>query len=260
MEEVIRVRKIKNEELNDYFVSRDGKIFDSNYVQVKEYNKNGYQTININKKIYTLHRLVAQTFIKNPNNCNTVNHIDENKINNNVNNLEWVTQKENCHKHSKIISHARKVIQKDLQNNIIGIHDSVTIAGISIGLSRHAINKVCSGINNTAGGFKWEYENQDHNHLDDIDVSSARSVDDYPNYFVFADGKIYNKQRKSFMKPCINAHGSNYITLSSADGKHNKYVHNLVATYFIDNPKNCKNVKHVDKDKNNNHFNNLEWF
>jgi len=59
----------------------------------------------------------------------------------------------------KSISHERKVIQKDLNGNIIKIHNSITEAGISIGLTRHAVNKVCIGKNQTAKGFKWEYEN-----------------------------------------------------------------------------------------------------
>jgi hypothetical protein len=80
----------------------------------------------------------------------------------------------------------------------------VTQAGVAIGLTRHAVNKVCIGENKTAGGFIWEYENKDHNHLEDVDLASAKSVVDYPNYYVFPTGCIFNKQRKSFMKPCIN--------------------------------------------------------
>jgi hypothetical protein len=48
-----------------------------------------------------------------------VNHIDENPLNNNVNNLEWVSQKENINKCSKITSHPRRVIQLDLNENIL---------------------------------------------------------------------------------------------------------------------------------------------
>ena len=62
------------------------------------------------------------------------------------------------------------------------------------------------------------------------------------------------------MKDCINAHGSHYITLSKSNEKSNKYVHNLVATYFIDNPNNLTRVKHKDNIKNNNNFNNLKWY
>lgn len=46
-------------------------------------------------KLITIHRLVATTFIENPNNYNIINHIDGNVNNNNVSNLEWCTQKHN---------------------------------------------------------------------------------------------------------------------------------------------------------------------
>jgi hypothetical protein len=215
----------------------------------------------MNNKTYAVHRLVAMTYIKNPNNHPVINHIDENRLNNKVENLEWVTQKENCNAHNKKISHERKVIQKDLEGNVIKIHNSVTEAGTSIGLTRHSVNKVCLGINKTAGGFKWEYENEDHKHETNVDLTNAKKIKDFENYYVFSDGRIFNDQRKSFMKPCINAHGSNYITLSkSANEKSNKYVHNLVATYFIANPKNYTRVRHKSENKSDNNINNLEWF
>ena len=261
MEGTIRVRKIKHHDLTNYLISRDGRIFNSKNDELTNIITNGYYIVKIKKKSYSVHRLVAMTYIKNPNNHPVVNHIDENKVNNKVENLEWVTQQENCNAHTKPIFHERKVIQKDLEGNVIRIHDSVTKAGESIGLTRHAVNKVCIGKNKTAGGYKWEYENQEHNYILDVDLTNAKEIKDFENYYIFSDGKIFNEQRKSFMKDCINAHGSHYITLSkSRNEKSNKYVHNLVATYFIDNPNNLTRVRHIDKNKDNNNSNNLEWF
>lgn len=60
------------------------------YLMVRLYGKRGFKTI-------TLHRLVAQTFIPNPDNLPEVNHKDENKANNCVDNLEWCTSKYNKH-------------------------------------------------------------------------------------------------------------------------------------------------------------------
>ena len=61
--------------------------------------KNGYYSIVLQKnnksKYYTIHRLVAKEFIPNPNNLPQVNHKDGNKLNNNINNLEWCTNSDN---------------------------------------------------------------------------------------------------------------------------------------------------------------------
>ncbi len=55
----------------------------------------GYCRINLDKKTYFIHRLIAITFLDNPENKEQVNHIDGNKLNNNISNLEWVSNQEN---------------------------------------------------------------------------------------------------------------------------------------------------------------------
>ena len=65
----------------------------------KELKLNGYKYVNLSKnnktKTYRVHRLVAKAFIDNPEKLPQINHIDENKSNNQVNNLEWCTAKYN---------------------------------------------------------------------------------------------------------------------------------------------------------------------
>ena len=84
-----------------YLISEDGRVYN---LKTKRYLKGhlentGYISVNLNidnkKKNYALHRLVAQTFLENPDNLPIVNHKDGNKLNNNVENLEWVTQSQN---------------------------------------------------------------------------------------------------------------------------------------------------------------------
>lgn len=77
------------------------KVVDSNYVEVKKrIHPDGYWEISgipgfVTKGGLYVHRLVAMTFLPNPDNCKIVDHLDNDHLNNNVNNLEWVSQKEN---------------------------------------------------------------------------------------------------------------------------------------------------------------------
>lgn len=94
-------------------VSDDGKVYTLNHSQLRKngridnrkgkqlkpkVDKCGYETIVLTKdgirKNYTIHKLVALAYIPNPENKPTINHIDGNKLNNNVSNLEWATYKE----------------------------------------------------------------------------------------------------------------------------------------------------------------------
>ena len=82
-----------------YHISNVGKI----YSRVKGYwreltpciNREGYLRIKLNGKQYSIHRLVAEAYIPNPENKPCVCHKDNNKLNNSVDNLYWGTQKEN---------------------------------------------------------------------------------------------------------------------------------------------------------------------
>jgi hypothetical protein len=85
----------------DYFITQSGKVYSSfrNKYLSPGNNGIGYLFVRLRKdgKFYTkyLHRLVAENYIDNPNNLPQVNHIDCDKANCNISNLEWVTEKQN---------------------------------------------------------------------------------------------------------------------------------------------------------------------
>lgn len=88
---------MQTKQLGDYIVHSDGSIWSTKVNRfLKPYlQKTGYVTYSINGGKNYAHRLIASAFISNPQNKRTVNHIDGNKQNNNVTNLEWATDSEN---------------------------------------------------------------------------------------------------------------------------------------------------------------------
>lgn len=130
--------------------------------------KKGYLTVKIkeHKTSRVIHRLVAEAFIPNPNNYPQVNHIDGNKTNNRVENLEWCDNQYNT-KHAfriglfenKLNSIRKPIIQYDKKGNFIKQWNSITEAEKTLNI-RH-ISSVCSNdkYRHSAGGYKWEFVN-----------------------------------------------------------------------------------------------------
>ena len=83
--------------LEDYDITRDGKVINKNtgYQLIPQPNGKGYLRVSIGKQLMFVHRLVAEKYIPNPDNKTQVNHKDGNKLNNCVDNLEWVSNQEN---------------------------------------------------------------------------------------------------------------------------------------------------------------------
>lgn len=111
-------------------------------------------------KTTLVHRIVAETFLENPENLPCVNHKDENRKNNNVSNLEWCSYAynntyKNIHLRRKKTN--RKIIQYDLDMNELKRWESITEAANYYDIETSNISACCTGKRNHCAGFKWRY-------------------------------------------------------------------------------------------------------
>ena len=109
------------------------------------------------KKMSLVHRLVAEAFIPNPNNLETVNHKDEVKTNNVASNLEWMSQGDNV-AYSQPQWAKRSVQMFDKQTGeLLATFPSTMEAERVTGIDQSSISKCCNGKYKSAGGYIWRY-------------------------------------------------------------------------------------------------------
>jgi len=156
---------VKIEGFENYEVSNLGKVrnIKSGRIIKPSLNKNGYLRLwlyeNNKKKYLYLHRIIATAFIDNSEEKPCVNHIDENKTNNDLSNLEWCTERENMIHGTRTKraaeKHFKKVIQLDLNENVLNEFESMKQAEQETGVFARNISSCCSGKRKSAGGYKW---------------------------------------------------------------------------------------------------------
>lgn len=153
-----------------YQASNLGKI--RSLYNYRKYNvltpriKRGYYQIGLRKngvrKWHQVHRLVANTFISNENNLPQVNHKDENRLNNCVDNLEWCTASyNNCYGNriEKVKSKTSKPIcQYDLKGNFIKEYPSISCVERELKINKSSVSLCANGIYRKANGFIWKFK------------------------------------------------------------------------------------------------------
>lgn len=145
-----------------------GKYLKKGRILIPMKNKQGYLRVHLLKegKAETLlvHRLVANAFIPNPNNYTQINHKNECKDCNIVENLEWCTHKYNNNygNHSENISKAlsKKICQFDLNGNLVKVWRGLRTAERHLNIANQSISLCCLGKRKTAGGYKWRFYNE----------------------------------------------------------------------------------------------------
>lgn len=113
-------------------------------------------------KAEAIHRLVASTWIPNPNGYRCINHKNENKLDNHASNLEWCTHQYNNTYHDKHLKCAKYVEMIDLNTGrTINVYRSAHEAERQTGITFKNISAVCRGTRKSAGGYGWKFQKED---------------------------------------------------------------------------------------------------
>lgn len=173
MEKWKRIKDLEHE------VSSNGRVRIGERIFKQFVSNAGYLRLGIKHVTYSVHRLVAEAFIPNPDNKRTVNHKNGNKLDNRVENLEWMTYSENKRhaydsglqkkpnhmrgRYGKLANNKVAVGQYDLNGKFITEFFSSTEAERKTGVSAKHIPSVCTGKRKTAGGYIWKHIKVDTN-------------------------------------------------------------------------------------------------
>lgn len=156
----------------NYQVSSMGRVKSLNYnktgkegILKSTKDKGGYHQVNLCKdglvKRFLIHRLVASAFLDNPNNLPQVNHRDEDKTNNRVENLEYCNRIYNLNYGTRIerVAKAKSIpiLQFTLDGEFVKKWDGVRKVEKELGFYNGNISKCCKGKYKSAHGYKWHY-------------------------------------------------------------------------------------------------------
>lgn len=152
-----------------YEIFEDGRIINSRtgWELTGNINSFGYRVVRLTKnkrsKDFKVHQLLAKAFIPNPNNYRCINHIDGNKLNNSLDNLEWCTHGINtAHARTTLgIDFSRKpVVQTTIDGKFVAVWNSAQVAAHFLKGSPTLIAACCKGTADFAYDSKWQYLEQ----------------------------------------------------------------------------------------------------
>ena len=139
----------------DYLITEEGDVYSRKFGKLKKMKQRTerYKAINLwnngKEKAHYVHRLVAETYIPNPDNLPEVNHKDEDKTNNNVANLEWSTHADNV-QHSLAKSYIVENVRTGERQTIFNLRAFCR----DTGLNRSCLKDTLTGANSQHKGYK----------------------------------------------------------------------------------------------------------
>lgn len=155
------------EHLKSYYeIEEDGTLYGYNGRKLADVLSNrGYIRNSLStekgQKNFLRHRLVAMAFIDNPENKPEINHINEDKLNNHVENLEWCTRVENMN-HGTLYERAAQSCSKAVIGTCVKTGKTVefpsTIEADRQGFDSGNVSRCCRGERNTHKGYTWQYK------------------------------------------------------------------------------------------------------
>jgi len=257
---------------DSYIVSSEGKIENIHTGKRLEpslaSNGTGYLRVTLSletKRVaYPIHKIVALTFLGKLPKGKCVNHMNGNKLDNRIENLEYVTPKENAQHAVELGLCGQRtspmngcyVQQFSLEGEYIQSYPSFAKAARETFCQASHISAVCAGKRKQAGSFIWKRT--------EAPVGDGCGIngfinDEYPNYIITRDGHVYNRSNGGRLKHNYNGTHPR-VNLTNKLGKQvTRALHRLVALTYLDNPENHPNVYHKDGNTHNNHVDNLCW-
>jgi hypothetical protein len=156
--------KDKFYEVNKFELKDDVPYYDGKPLTISK-NSQGYSRVYINKKAVRLHRIIAEKYVPNPENHPIVDHEDDNKDNNKVSNLQWISYSENSKKayasnaNMKTMhdTDCRRVIVSE-KDGVIKEHQSLRKCGAYLGRDVAAVYRALNGEWNLCAGHKLTYK------------------------------------------------------------------------------------------------------
>ena len=174
------VRAVRIDGFPNYYITDTGDVYSrvahNNYrvKKLKQFlDKKGYAMVSIAGQTTKIHRLVAKTFIPNPENKPQVNHKDGNKTNNCVDNLEWCSNSENISHAFRVLlrkpslaqlgrfgkfSFRHKIIEQIQDGLVIATYYGAAEAKRKTGIDASRIIKCCRHKAKSAGKYQWKYK------------------------------------------------------------------------------------------------------